>query len=274
MKLSEIKTVLAGRGIRLTKSLGQNFLHDLHYRRRVVGMAELTAQDRVLEIGPGLGSLTELLLEEANSVVAIEKDQRLVEFLRERFQSCSRLTLLHGDALRYLEEHRADWSGWKVVSNLPYSVGSRILVELAGIGPGPARLVVTLQMEVAQRLLAEAGADDYGALTLLVRLKYEPAGWFRVPATCFFPAPEVASACVCLARRAALLLPPEFEPSFRQLIRTAFSQRRKMMFKLLKGAWPGGSLAATFDKAGLDQRVRAETVSLEQFVALAKAMAR
>jgi len=136
MTLSEMREVLASRGIRLTKSLGQNFLHDGNQLRRIVAAAELTKADRVLEIGPGLGPLTEWLVAQAGEVLAIEKDGRLVTALRERLGSksevrSSKFEIWHDDALAFLRRERRDWSDWKLVSNLPYSVASPILVELA-----------------------------------------------------------------------------------------------------------------------------------------------
>src|SRR5208283_5138900 len=123
MKLTEMRGLLAARGIQLTKSLGQNFLHDANQLRRIVAAAELSKADRVLEIGPGLGPLTKLLLEKAGEILAIEKDARLVEFLRERFfnpQSAIRnpqFELLHADALEFLKREPHDWSSWKLVAN-------------------------------------------------------------------------------------------------------------------------------------------------------------
>src|SRR5215469_3146755 len=162
MKLSEMRELLTREEIQLTKSLGQNFLHDGNQLRRIVEAAELSKTDKVLEIGPGLGPLTELLLEKAGEVLAIEKDGRLVEFLQERFnpQSAIRnpqLKLLHADALEFLKQQLRDWSEWKLVANLPYSVASPILVELAGGPRAPKKIVVTLQLEVARRLMAMAG---------------------------------------------------------------------------------------------------------------------
>src|SRR6202044_1890227 len=122
--------------------------------------------DKVLEIGPGLGPLTELLLEKAGDVLAIEKDVRLAELVRERFQN-PKLELIEADALKFLELEERDWSNWKVVSNLPYSVASPILVELACGARAPKKIVVTLQLEVARRLMAQTDDDDYGILTLL-----------------------------------------------------------------------------------------------------------
>src|SRR6185312_781383 len=314
MKLSEMREWLARDGIQLTKSLGQNFLHDGNQLRRIVEAAELTRADKVLEIGPGLGPLTELLLEKAGEVLAIEKDERLVHVLEKRFapgkrtdtgetsmeflkrnsqkggdvpagtswqirrfappfseisfENQSMLRLLHDDALEFLKRERRDWSDWKLVANLPYSVASPILVELA-LGEGsPQRMVATLQWEVARRLMARAGDTDYGLLTLLVQLDFEPRHSFKIPASCFFPQPDVDSACVVLERRATPLLARELRADFQAVVKRAFSQRRKMMMKLLKADWPEAALTRAFAGSGLSPQARAETVNAQQFAAL------
>src|SRR5262245_12511438 len=283
MRLSEIRHALAASGIRLTKSLGQNFLHDGNQLRRIVQAAELTRTDRVLEIGPGLGPLTELLIEKAGEVLAIEKDARLVELLRERLKAdpVSRLReadetyalcLVHDDALGFFRRTSHDWSDWKLVANLPYSVASPILVELTQVERCPQRMVVTVQLEVAQRILAVPGNRDYGVLSLLLHLHYESKGFFKIPASCFFPEPDVDSACVTLTRRPRPLLTPEQSRMFTKIVKRSFSQRRKMLLKLLKEDWPLQRLTAALDRLQLAPQVRAETVSLEQFVRLTEMM--
>ena len=328
MKLSEMREWLDKRDIQLTKSLGQNFLHDANQLERIVGAAELTRSDKVLEIGPGLGPLTELLLAKAGEVLAIEKDGRLVEFLREHFEltalagqlptptpkeredildapvnpslsdssqrsagklplpgervgvradesfayqnSSQKFFLLHADALEFLKREPRDWSDWKLVANLPYSVASPILVELAAGVRAPQMIVATLQLEVAQRLMAQTDDDDYGVLTLLVQLDFEPHGWFKIPQACFFPAPDVDSACICLKRRATPLLAEDLRKTFYQVVKQSFSQRRKMMLKLLKQTWPKEKLEAAFAELNISPQERAEKLSLEQFAALTK----
>ena len=324
MKLSEMREWLDKRDIQLTKSLGQNFLHDAHQLQRIVEAGEVTQADKVLEIGPGLGPLTELLLERAGEVLAIEKDQRLVAVLKERFGSTlaltptlspgerenesmiqvnptasdsaqrgskelpllgeragvregvaphsvlrtPRLELLHDDALEFIRRERRDWGDWKLVANLPYSVASPMLVELAQSPQRPKQMTATLQLEVAQRLMAQADDDDYGVLTLLVQLDYEPRGWFKIPASCFFPAPNVDSACVTLVRREKPLLSEEHRNAFVRIVKRAFSQRRKMMLKLLKTEWPLEKLEPAFAQLKISPQERAEKLSLEQFVKL------
>ncbi len=268
MTLSQMRQILSEHGLQLTKSLGQNFLHDQNQLRRIVAAAELGPADKVLEIGPGLGPLTELLLENAGEVLAIEKDARLIELLKVRLAAARELTLVRADALDYLRSATTDWSDWKMVSNLPYSVASPILVDLAQNERGPRRMVATLQIEVARRLAAAAGDPDYGLLSLLVQLDYVPTAFFKIPAGCFFPEPDVDSACVCLVRRPEPLLPAARRQLFVEVVKLAFSQRRKMMHNLLKPRWPAADLEKRFRLADIPEGVRAESVSLQQFVQL------
>jgi 16S rRNA (adenine1518-N6/adenine1519-N6)-dimethyltransferase len=271
MKLSEMKQLLADDNIRLTKSLGQNFLYDGNQLRRIVAAAQIKQGDRVLEVGPGLGPLTELLLQESAEVLAIEKDARLVELVGRRFSAAisgKALHLVHDDALDYLKHEPRQWTGWKLVANLPYSIASPIMVELALATDGPELMVATLQLEVARRIMAEPGTADYGVLTLLVQLNYSPQDWFKIPAGCFFPKPEVDSACVCLERRAHPLLEVASQRIFVDLVKRGFSQRRKTLLKLLKGDWPQDSVEQAFRNVELSVQARAEDLSLENFCQL------
>lgn len=268
MNLSEIRQILSAEGIRLTKSLGQNFLHDANQLRRILDLAALRPGDRVLEIGPGLGALTGLLVAQPVEVTAIEKDHRLYEFLLERYASAGNLTLIHADALDRLRSDQPDYSGWKVVSNLPYSVASPILVELAQANGRPETIVVTLQLEVAQRIMAGPGSKDYGVLTLLILMDYEPGAWFKIPSSCFFPEPDIASACLELRRRPVPLVTAEERSSLAGLIKLGFSQRRKMLVNLLKQKWPREQLLRAFAETGIPDQARAESLPLERFIAL------
>lgn len=270
MTLSEMRRLLDEDGIQLTKSLGQNFLHDGNQLRRIVAAAELKPTDRVLEIGPGLGPLTEQLLAHAGEVFAVEKDARLVAILQQRLADQPKLRLRHGDGLEIVRADASNWTGWKLVANLPYSVASPILVELASNANPPDRMTATLQLEVARRLMAKGNDDDYGILSLLVQIRFEPRGIFKIPAGCFFPPPEVDSACITLVRREAPLLPEEMRGTFVRVVKLAFSQRRKMMLKLLKQEWPAEQLNEAISALKLSPLVRAEAVTLEQFVALTR----
>jgi len=265
MRLSDMRQILDERCIKLTKSLGQTFLHDANQLRRIVDLAELSKADRVFEVGPGLGPLTELLIERAGEVFAIEKDERLCAVVRERFPD---LRLLHADALKYLQEQPTDWHDWKLVANLPFSVASPIIVELCQ--SPPMLMVATLQLEVVRRLIAKAGTPDYGLLTLLVQLHFQPREHFKIRPGCFFPAPDVDSACIKLVRRPSPLLSKEAEPVFRKVVKRGLSQRRKMMLKLLKQDWPADRLHDALKQVGLPETIRAEQVDLLTFVKLAQ----
>ncbi|MBP8260275.1 MAG: ribosomal RNA small subunit methyltransferase A [Verrucomicrobia bacterium] len=273
MTLGEIKRILRSTPIPLTRSLGQNFLHDGNQLRRIVAAAELSPSNRVLEIGPGLGPLTELLISEAGHVWALEKDLRLHRLLAERFAGAPNLVLRHVDALEWLKENPRDWTGWKIVANLPFSVASPLLVQFALSPQPPERLVVTLQWEVLQRLLAAAGQPDYGLLTLLLQMRFLPAAFFKIPASCFYPPPRVDSGCVTLQLRTPPLVAADLIPLFVRIVRRAFSQRRKTALKLLRGDWPEDRLTALFGQMGLHPQVRAEEISLPEFVRLAEMLA-
>lgn len=270
MKLSEMRSLLASAGIRLTRRLGQHFMHDARQLDRMVAVAGLAPGMSVLEIGPGLGPLTERLLARGCRVLALEKDARLAALLRQRLPAHPALELVVVDALEYVQGESHDWRDWVVVSNLPYSVASPLLVELAAMRGPPARLVVTVQAEVADRLAARAGEAAYGLLTLLVQQTYRVRERFGIPAPCFFPVPRVESACVVMERWDGV--PADVQPVFRRLVRRAFSQRRKQMYKLLRADWSEAKLAEAFDRVGLRRFVRGEAVTLEQYVALARCL--
>jgi 16S rRNA (adenine1518-N6/adenine1519-N6)-dimethyltransferase len=280
MTLNEMRSLLEARGIQLTKSLGQNFLHDGNQLRRIATAADIQPTDRILEVGPGLGPLTELLVARAASVLAIEKDARLVTVLRERFSGAltgegpGSLELLEADAMRWVEDHARDWTGWKLVANLPYSVASPLMVELSEAPVPPERMVVTLQAEVVHRIAAPTDGDDYGILTLLLGLRYQVKEWFNIRRGCFHPVPDVDSACISLVRRPTPLLDAAGSVVFTRLVKRAFSERRKMMLKLLKSVWPAEVLDAAFAEVGISPTERAEKVSLEGFVALTRILQR
>lgn len=266
MKLSEMRRCLEERDIQLTKSLGQNFLHDEHQLERIVDLADVCLTDKVLEIGPGLGPLTEVILKRAGEVLAIEKDRRLVAVLEERLKDNPKLEIVAADALVWLRREPRDWTEWKMVANLPFSVASPILVELASSATGPINITTTLQLEVARRLMAKATDDDYGILTLLIQANYEPGEWFKIPPGCFFPSPGIDSACLILRRRSNPLFSPALRKDYERIVKRAFSERRKMMMKLLKFDWPAAVVDSAFVTLGLDPKVRAEKVTLDQFV--------
>ena len=274
MNLSEIRNLLREEDIMLTKSLGQTFMHDQNQLRKIVGLAKLTAADHVIEIGPGLGSLTGLLLQTAGHVTAIETDRRLVKLLDERFGERSNFTLQHADAMKIVRKSKFDWSKHKLVANLPYSIASPLLIDLAASAGRPHGMIVTLQLEVVQRLLAQSATKEYGVLTLLIGLYYATGESFVIPRGSFYPEPNVDSGCIELLRRETPLLLPELCPVFKKIVKRVFAERRKKMMKLLKRDWPEAAVVEAFDTLGLDEKIRAERVTLEQFTELTQRLSR
>ncbi len=266
MTLSEMRSLIDEHNIRLTKSLGQNFLYDVNQIRKIVSAADIQQKDKVLEIGPGLGPLTEHLIPRAGFVMAIEKDNRLVEILRQRFSDAKNFQLVCDDALDYVKNK--NWNNWIAVSNLPYSVASPILVELSKNEYPPKKMTVTVQLEVAQRIVAQHSEGDYGLLSLFIQLRYKPQGFFKIPASCFFPAPKIDSTCITLTRREKELLNNDQRNLFYKIIKLAFSQRRKIMIKLLKSDFP--KIKDVFDTLNIPPDARGESISLNQYIELTK----
>lgn len=266
MKLSEISSTLREIRVVPVKSLGQNFLHDQNLARWIVDQAEVTAEDYVVEIGPGLGALTEVALNKGAHLLAIEKDARLAKFLREKFQD-RRLEVLHADALKFDVRALYAQRRVKLIGNLPYYISSQLLLKFIDY-PSPISLaVLMLQKELGRRLSALPSTSDYGALTLQVQLHHRVEFLRTIPSSVFLPQPEVDSALVRITPRAPTELPAVDFGLFNQLVRGGFSQRRKQLGKLIANFIPDWPRAA--ETLGLDRQVRAEAVSLSDWLALA-----
>jgi 16S rRNA (adenine1518-N6/adenine1519-N6)-dimethyltransferase len=230
--LTEIRAVLAARGLRPLKQLGQNFLHD---RNLAAWLAEqaLAGEEKgaeVVEIGPGLGALTSQLLERGARVIALEKDRGLCVFLRERFAAeiaDGRLDLRHGDALELLPQVTAS----AICGNLPYYISTPLLMESLRLDA--RRLFFVVQKEVGQRLASTPGGKIYGALSVLVQAACEVELVRTLPGSVFFPPPEVASVAVLLRRREQPLVAAGDRAKFTAFVQRGFSQRRKKLSNLL-----------------------------------------
>jgi 16S rRNA (adenine1518-N6/adenine1519-N6)-dimethyltransferase len=266
MKLSEIRTTLREIHVSPVKTLGQNFLHDQNLARWIVDQAELTADDYVVEIGPGLGALTKLVLEKGARVLAIEKDTRLANFLRERLGH-ARLEVMNTDALKFdapaLFSHRRV----KLLGNLPYNISSALVLKFLEY-PSPISLsLFMLQKEVARRLSALPSTPDYGSLTLHVQLHHRVQYLRAIGASVFFPKPDVDSALVRVLPRDRLELPARDDELLQKLIRLGFSQRRKQLKKLLLAQVSDWDAAAR--NLDFDPKARAEELSLVHWIGLA-----
>jgi 16S rRNA (adenine1518-N6/adenine1519-N6)-dimethyltransferase len=270
MKLSEITSTLREIGVSPVKSLGQNFLHDQNLARWIVEQAEIGPKDFVVEIGPGLGALTEFVLEKGAGVLAIEKDKRLVEFLRKRFAN-RKIEFVHDDALEFDTRSLFTKPRVKLLGNLPYYVASQLLVRFLEYPNAISLWLLMLQKELAKRLSAAPATSDYGALTLQIQLHYRVEYLRTIPATVFLPKPDVDSAVVRVSPRERNEVPACDHRSFERLVRLGFSQRRKQLGKLIRKEAPVWETIAV--ELGLNPRARAEELSLQQWIALTNRIA-
>lgn len=259
-------------GLRANKRLGQNFLIDEQVVNEIVKAADVGPDDTVLEIGPGIGTLTQGLAEAGGAVVAVELDAKLVGVLTRTLEGYDNVRIVHGDILRIDISREIMAAGYKVVANLPYYITTPIIMTLLEEKLPIERLVTMVQKEVAERMVARPGGKDYGALSVAVQYYTDPAIILTVAPDSFMPAPAVESAVVrCMVRRH----PPvnvRDEKIFFRVVRAAFAQRRKTLSNALKttGLEPD-AIRAMLTAAGIDGRRRGETLSLDEFAALANA---
>lgn len=264
------KRILERYRLRPKKSLGQNFLHDDNVLRRIAAAAELEPGDEVLEIGPGLGALTEVLAETAGRVVAVELDDRLIPILAERLARLPQATLVHGDILQHDPALLFD-GPYKAIGNVPYYITGAILRHLLAAAHKPRLFVLTVQEEVARRMAA--APDEMSLLAATVQYFGRPAIAFTIGAGAFWPRPDVDSAVVKVAPHPEPQLDPAAEAIYFTLVRVGFSQRRKQLQKNLRALGrPGEEIAAALAQAGIDGRRRAETLAVEEWLALARAL--
>lgn len=271
---SVVRALLREHGVNVKKRFGQNFLIDQNILEKIVAAAELRVEDTVLEIGPGVGALTEALAQKAGAVVAVEIDDQLLPLLRQVLAPYENVRLIHGDALRI------DWSealgpvtSLKIVANLPYYITSPLIMGFLESTLPIQLMVLMVQAEVAERLAAVPGSKAYGALTVAVQYRAEVRRIAKVPRTVFYPQPNVDSAVVALRIRPYTVQAAD-EEVFSTLVRSAFAQRRKTLRKALM------PLAGEMDfdveellqSAGIDPSLRGESLAVDSYVALANAI--
>lgn len=269
-------------GVAAKKSLGQNFIIEPQIINRIVETAACDKQDLVLEIGPGLGSLTQALAEAAGEVVAVEIDQTLLPPLAAQFAAYPNVALIHADALQAdIAELLAPYAGqpglrpgFMVVANLPYYITTPLILRILTDNAPWRRLVFMVQKELAARLQAAPGGKDYGALSLAVQYRAQAKLAFTVPAAVFLPRPKVDSAVVVLDRLPAPPVQVQDEAALFAVIRAGFNQRRKTLANALGNVLglEKALVAAALDQAGIDGGRRAETLTLAEFAALSNAM--
>lgn len=260
--------------LRADKKLGQNFLIDETVVRRIVEAAELTPEDTVLEVGPGIGTLTQGLAESGANVVAVELDKRLLPVLDVTLEGYDNVRIVNGDILQVDIMEQVQKPDFKCCANLPYYITTPIIFAILEKRLPMERLVVMVQKEVAERMAAKPGSKDYGALSVAIQYFTEPEIAFIVPPSSFIPAPSVDSAVIVCKRRSTPPVEVCDENLFFRVVKAAFSLRRKMLSNSLKNMGiKGEQVSKWLELAGVDGKRRAETLSLDDFAALTNTFA-
>lgn len=267
---TELQRFLAEHGLAAKKSASQNFLIDANIVRKILTEAQIANNDLVLEIGPGPGALTESLLETGCEVIAVEKDAKLASFLK-RFPGSEKLSVICADFLefplqKYMKNVLSQGNKAKVVANLPYHITTPILETLIPHHDLFSDLIIMVQKEVADRFVAQKGTKDYSSFTLFLQFFAKISYCFTVEPSCFHPRPSIQSAVVHLKLRPP---PPVTNPdSFFIMLRTAFSQRRKMMRASLKKLYDSSLIERSLSQLGKNPLLRPEELSLDEFIKL------
>lgn len=261
------------------KRFGQNFLIDTHVLDKIIASAEITKEDTVLEIGPGIGTMTQYLCENAGKVIAVEIDHNLIPILSDTLSAYDNVTVIEGDVLKLdlqkliYEDLGNDVKTLKIAANLPYYITTPIIMGVFESGLPFESITVMVQKEVAQRMQAVPGTKDYGALSLAVQYYAEPYIVANVPPNCFMPRPAVGSAVIRLKRHAKPPVEVKDEKLLFQLIRASFNQRRKTLLNGLKNYsgldFSKEEILEVFQKTGISENVRGESLELEEFARLA-----
>ena len=251
------------------KNYGQNFLIDSHVIDKVIDASEIDKDTEVLEIGPGIGTLTEYLAEAAKSVTAVEIDDKLIPILEKNLSKYDNVKIIHGDILKQNIAELFEGRHFKIVANLPYYITTPIIMELLESRVPADSITVMIQKEVADRMQASPGTKDYGALSLAVQYYSEPYLAANVPPNCFMPRPNVASAVIRLRRREEPPVEVEDERLMFRLIRAAFNQRRKTLANAIKNfegmTFSREDVENALTASGIDTRIRGEALGLKEF---------
>ena len=258
-------TLLKQYGLRADKKLGQNFLQDPFALESIAAAADIQPTDTVLEVGPGLGSLTRYLAVAARQVIAVELDADLIPPLEAVTKLYDNVRIVHGDILKISPQELIQEAGYLVVANIPYYITSAIIRHLLENEPKPRRIVLTIQKEVADRICASPG--DMSLLALSVQVYGKPRIAKRIPANAFFPAPKVDSAVLCVDIYPSPRIQPELLDTFFKLIKAGFSQKRKTLRNSLSSGLHISAINAEglLKNAGIDPMRRAETLSIEEW---------
>lgn len=272
-----VKEILSSYGFEFSKSLGQNFLIDGNIVKKIVSEGNITKEDYVLEIGPGMGTLTEELALRAKKVVAVELDRTLLPILDKTLKNYDNIEIVHGDILKVdiekLIEEKFEGKSVKVVANLPYYVTTPIIAKLLEDNLNLESVIVMVQKEVAERMAANPGGKEYGSLSVFVNFYTRPEIVVKVPKTVFMPQPKIDSAVIKLTLRKDL--PDIDKKQFFKVVKAAFSKRRKTILNSLSSYGfnvDKETIKQTLESSNIKLEERAENLSIEDFINISKTL--
>ncbi|MBD5069788.1 MAG: 16S rRNA (adenine(1518)-N(6)/adenine(1519)-N(6))-dimethyltransferase RsmA [Lactobacillus sp.] len=276
------RAIMESYGLTFKKSLGQNFLTDINILNKIVVAADVTEADDVIEIGPGIGALTEQLAKRAHQVMALEIDDRLIPVLKDTLAPYDNVTIVHQDVLKadlnaLIAQNFDGKHNLKIVANLPYYITTPIILHLLDTKIDFEKIVVMMQKEVADRLAATPGNKDYGSLTVAVQYEMDADIAFIVPKTVFIPQPKIDSAIIVLEKKDSQPYQPADEEFFKKMVKGIFLHRRKSLWNNLQGLYGKDpatkeKMQVALQKAGIEPGIRAEKLSIAQMVDLADAL--
>jgi 16S rRNA (adenine1518-N6/adenine1519-N6)-dimethyltransferase len=274
--MPSIKRELAEYGLTPRKRWGQHFLVDRNVLNKVIRTAELDKGDVILEIGPGLGEMTLALARQVKKVIAVEIDRKLVKILKEKTADFSNILVIEADVLKISFEqlYRQGDQQFKVVANLPYQISTPLLFRFIESRDLFSSLILMLQREVAERMIASPGGKDYGPLSIFTQSVSDLSIQFHIKSSAFFPPPKVESAVIHMVWKERPLVGPEEEGWFKKVVKGCFSYRRKRLINALRHAdlpLPE-DLEKRIEKIGVDPERRPETLTIQEFVCLADAL--
>jgi len=276
--MGSIRKELAEQGLIPRKKWGQHFLADKNILKKVIKTAEIEKEDIVLEVGPGLGEMTQALAHEARKVIAVEIDPRLVEILKGKLADIPNVEIIQSDILKFdVRKHLgSEKHPVKVVANLPYQISTPLLFHFIDSRDLFSVLILMLQREVAERMVAPPGRKTYGPLSVLIQSVADVSICFTVKPSAFFPPPEVETAVIRLSWKKSPMIAPEQEDGFRAVVKGCLGYRRKTLANALKysNLLLPENLEKRLEQMGIDPRRRPETLSVQEFVGLASVLRR
>jgi len=270
--MSTVRKILRHYGIRPIKRLGQSFLEDNNVINKILVMSDIRADDTIVEIGAGVGIMTELLAQNAKKVVALDIDPRMIGILRERLADYHHVDVIQADVLEYdfsFAGTRLPSQKLKVIGNIPYNISSQILFHLLAYRHCISSMILMFQKELADRLTANPGTKDYGIPTVFVSMYTECSREMTIPRSCFYPRPAVTSSVIKMTVRGNPLIDVNDHHLFHEIVKAAFSKRRKTLLNNLRSSQGLGysekNIIASLKDAGIDGKRRAETLTAEEF---------